>query len=146
MNSPPQTNEVRRSTILIAVGQVLAARLGMPLRLSEVRASGSLHLMCNQYGLDFGGMRFGPTGADVVLSPDWEGARPPRADVVIAGRHGVDLNSLNPCDPKDALRLRAYFSADQPERIARTEAAVALFDAVVDRGDAIGWIADRLGR
>lgn len=145
VNSPPQTNEVRRSAVLIAVGQVLAARFGMPLRLSELGASGGLNLMWDQYALDVGGARFGRADANVVLMPDWEGDAPPRGDVAVASRRGVDLNPLNPRDPLDALRLRAYLWPDQPDRLQRTEASIAGFDAGVDRSDAIDWLADRLG-
>ncbi len=145
MNSPPQTNEVRRAAVLIAVGHLLTRRFGLPLRLSELGASAGLNLMWDKFALDVAGHRFGPTDASVVLTPDWDGALPPDTTPLIAARRGVDLNPLNPRNPKDAFRLRAYLWADQPERIARTEAAIAGFDAVVDRGDAIDWLADRMG-
>ena len=45
INSAPQTNEVRRAAVLIAAGRVLAARFGLPLRLSELGASGGVKLM-----------------------------------------------------------------------------------------------------
>ena len=144
MDSPPQTNEVRRAAVLIAVGHVLAARFGMPLRLSELGASGGLNLMWDRYGLDVCGARFGRADANVVLTPDWNGVAPPRAGVVVADRRGVDLNPLNPRDAMDALRLRAYLWPDQPDRLQRTEAAIAGFDATVDRGDAIEWLAAQL--
>ena len=40
VNSPPQTNEVRRAAVLIAVGRALTEKFGLPLRLSELGASG----------------------------------------------------------------------------------------------------------
>lgn len=144
MNNPPQTNEVRRSAVLIAVGQLLAATFGKPFRLSELGASGGLNLMWDHYGLEVDGARFGRAYSDVVLTPEWDGVPPPRADVVVASRRGVDLNPLNPRNDKDALRLRAYLWPDQPDRLQRTEAAIAGFDAIVDRNDAIVWLADRL--
>ncbi len=140
----PQTNEVRRSAVLIAAGHVLANRFGLPIRLSELGASGGLNLMWDRYGLDVAGHRFGPAKADVVLSPDWEGPAPPGADPVVVARRGVDLNPLDPNDPTDALRLRAYLWPDQPDRLQRTEAAISAFDAKVDRADAITWLSDRL--
>lgn len=145
MNSPPQTNEVRRSAVLIAVGHLLTERFGLPLRLSELGASADLNLMWDRFELEIAGKRFGPEDASVVLTPDWKGETPPACSPTVVERRGVDLNPLNPRNPKDALRLRAYLWADQPERIARTEAAIAEFDAVVDQADAIDWLAERLG-
>ena len=145
VESAPQTNEVRRAAVLIAVGHVLAARFGLPLRLSELGASGGLNLMWDRYALDISGRRFGRADATVVLSPDWEGQAPPDTDVVVVARRGVDLNPLDPNDPDHALRLRAYLWPDQLDRLHRTEAAIAGFDAVVDPADAIDWLADRLG-
>lgn len=78
--SPPQTNEVRRAAVLIAVGQVLADRFGLPVRLSELGESGGLNLMWDQFAADLGSKRFGKAGADVILTPDWDGNAPPDAD------------------------------------------------------------------
>jgi len=144
VNSPPQTNEVRRAAVLIAVGHVLANRYGFPLRLTELGASGGLNLMWDHYGLDIQDKQYGVSGAEVMLNPDWEGPLPPIADPVVVGRRGVDLNPLDPKDPDDALRLRAYLWPDQPDRLHRTEAAIANYDATVDQGDAIEWLAGQL--
>jgi PTH1 family peptidyl-tRNA hydrolase len=40
VNSPPQTNEVRRTAVLIAVQHLLTDRFGLAIRLSELGASG----------------------------------------------------------------------------------------------------------
>lgn len=40
VNSPPQTNEVRRTAVLIAVQHLLADRFGLAMRLSELESSG----------------------------------------------------------------------------------------------------------
>ena len=81
-----------------------------------------------------------PTDASVALTPVWDGALPPDTTPLIAARRGVDLNPLNPCNPEDAFRLRAYLWADQPERIASTEAAIAGVDALsIAAMRLIGW-------
>ena len=144
VNSPPQTNEVRRAAVLIAVGHVLAHRHDLPIRLSELGASGGLNLMWDTYGLDIEGRRYGPPGATVVLTPAWTGPPPPAASPVVTVRRGVDLNPLNPKLLQDARRLRAYLWPDQPDRLKLTEAAIAGFNAAVDQGDAIDWLAGRL--
>ncbi|GAB4268013.1 MAG: hypothetical protein Kow0013_18480 [Pararhodobacter sp.] len=43
LDSPPQTNEVRRAAVLIAAGHWQAARHGLPLALSELGASAGLN-------------------------------------------------------------------------------------------------------
>ena len=143
-DSPPQTNEVRRSIALIAAGQVLAARFGLPFVISELGASGGLNLMWDRYALDIKGKVFGPDAPALTLAPDWHGPLPPRAEVTVEDRRGVDLNPLDAHNPDDALRLLAYLWPDQPERLSRTRAAIAAQDAPVDCGDAIDWLAQRL--
>ncbi len=144
MDNAPQTNEVRRSATLIAVGQMLAARFGLPIRLSELGASGGLNLMFDKFALSLPDAHYGPKNANVTLSPDWSGPRPPEATPIVNERRGVDLNPLNPNDADDALRLLAYLWPDQPERMSRTRAAIALNDVLLDKADAVDWLAERL--
>lgn len=144
LDSPPQTNEVRRAAALIAAGHWLTGRYGLPLVLSELGASGGLNLNWDRYAMKVGEQVFGPDDPALVLAPDWRGPLPPTAMPRIHDRRGCDLNPLDPADPDDALRLTAYLWADQPERLARTRAAMALPPAPVDRADAAGWLADRL--
>jgi len=144
MDSPPQTNEVRRSAVLIAVGHWLADRFGIPMRNSELGASGGLNLHWDQYALQIAGGRFGATDPALVLTPDWDGVLPPNARPEIVGRGGVDLNPLDPSDPQDALRLRLYLWPDQPQRMALTQAAITAAATRVDPGDAIDWLTGRL--
>ena len=49
-------------------------------------------------------------------------------------RRGIDLNPLDPAQPADRLRLRAYLWPDQPHRRTLTDAAVAA------SGDAVDWL------
>jgi len=144
--SPPQTNEVRRSAALIAGARVALSYFQRPIILSELGASGGLNLMWDRFALDIGGRRFGVNNAALVLSPDWDGPLPPPATIEITERAGVDLNPLNPNNPDDLLRLKAYLWADQPHRLALTQAAAATLDTVVEQGDAIDWLEQRLAQ
>ena len=144
LDSAPQTNEVRRAATLIAVGHLLADRFNLPIRTSELGASGGLNLHWDAYGLIAGDTRFGPDPAPLVLTPEWDGTLPPHTPPQIASRAGVDLNPLNPVDPADALRLQAYLWPDQPYRLDLTRAAIATASTPVTRGDAIDWLARRL--
>ncbi len=144
LDSPPQTNEVRRAAALIAAGHWLTDRFALPLALSELGASAGLNLNWDSYALAIHGQHYGPPDPAFSLAPDWSGPLPPLARPQIAERRGVDLNPLDPTRPEDALRLTAYLWADQPERLARMRAALALPPAPVDRSDAAPWLARRL--
>jgi len=145
LQSPPQTNEVRRSVALIAAAQHLAARFGLPFTLSEMGTSAGLNLMFDRYGMVVNGIHFGPANPVLTLTPDWQGPLPPQGPVVVAGRAGVDINPLDAI--ADRLRILSYIWADQPDRLARTEAALDLAAAerpALHRGDAADWLETRL--
>ncbi|MGX9351009.1 DUF2332 domain-containing protein [Shimia sp. W99] len=139
----PQTNEVRRSAVLIGAAHLLSDRFGMPIRLTELGASAGLNLMFDQFHMTLDGADYGPQ-SPVQLAPDWRGPLPPKTLPHITERRGVDLNPLNAQDPADQLRLLAYLWPDQSERLARTRAAIALQDAPLEQGDAIDWLERNL--
>lgn len=144
LNSAPQTNEVRRAATLIAAGHWLADRFGMPLRTSELGASGGLNLHWDDYGLDVAGQYFGAKDPALTLTPDWTGPLPPAAPPVVTARAGVDLNPLDPTNPDDALRLQAYLWPDQPYRMELTRAAILAAQTRVDQGDGVDWLKTRM--
>lgn len=144
VNSPPQTNEVRRASVLIGAAHLLSMRFGLPLRLSELGASGGLNLMFDHFALNVRGERRGAEHPALTLHPDWHGPLPPAQPFTITERCGADLNPLDPQNPADALRLMAYLWPDQPERLQRTRAAIAINSAQLTRGDAVEWLETRL--
>ena len=144
LDSPPQTNEVGRSAVLIAAGHWLTDRYGLPMRLSELGASAGLNLNWDRYRLRLGGQDHGPADAVLTLGPESLGALPPPAVPRVTERRGVDLNPIDLADPAQRLRLLAYIWPDQPARVARLRAAMSLPQPAVDRGDAAAWLADRL--
>nr|WP_283055202.1 DUF2332 family protein [Thetidibacter halocola] len=143
IDSPPQTNEVRRSAPLIALGHWLAARYGLPMVTSELGASGGLNLRWDAYALEIDGRRWGAADPALVLRPDWSGPLPPETRPHVVERRGVDLNPLDPARAEDRLRLMAYLWADQPARLDLTRAAIAAAGDPVDRADAVDWLATR---
>ncbi|MGC1504008.1 MAG: DUF2332 family protein [Sulfitobacter sp.] len=143
-DSPPQTNEVRRSAALIAGAHVALQHFDLPIHLSELGASGGLNLLWDQYAVEIDGTRFGADMPAVLLSPEWSGAKPPKARPVIAERAGVDLNPLDPRRADHLLRLTAYLWADQPDRLTMTRAAASLAHSPPQKGDAIDWLGPRL--
>ena len=145
LDSPPQTNEVRRSAALILAAHWLAERTGLPLVLSELGASAGLNLMFDHFAM---ATPEGPRGAEKAalhLTPDWRGGPPPApTPFQVFERRGVDLSPVDPASVDGRRRLIAYIWPDQPHRIALTEAALEIANAPVDRGDAVDWLATRL--
>lgn len=142
LDSAPQTNEVRRSAPLIAVGHWLTARFGLPLALSELGASAGLNLNWDRYALDIGNT-FGTKDSPLRLAPDWRGPLPPATPPQIVERRAVDLNPLDVT--RDSLRIRSYVWADQPQRLALTQIAIDMATGLqVEAGDAVDWLETRL--
>ena len=148
LRSPPQTNEVGRSAVLLG-GFLRAAALTMlPLRLLEIGASAGLNMMWDSYHYRIGGQEWGDPASPVWLAPEWTGPLPPLATPVsVAERAGCDVAPLDLASPEARLRLRSYVWADQPERLARVEAAIGLAAGkrvAVECADAATWVAEQL--
>lgn len=144
VESPPQTNDVRRSAALMPAAAVLKARFDLPVWLSELGASGGLNLMWDHFLLQLPDAQLGSKSSVLTLTPDWEGPAPPAALPDITKRAGVDLNPLDLAKPADMLRLMAYLWPDQPERLALTRAAASVMNAQMTRSDAIDWLEHQL--
>lgn len=145
LDRPPQTNEVRRAAAVIAGIWWALEQVGpRPVTLSELGASAGLNLSLDRFAMAIGREHHGARNSTVRLQPDWSGPLPHPHPIHVSNRAGVDLTPLDPADPADALRLLAYIWPDQPERMARTRAAIALADTRLDAGDAAPWLATRL--
>lgn len=126
LDSPPQTNEVMRSGPLAAGLLVVAAETGLPLSLVELGASAGLNLLPDHYRLELAGLVAGDLASSVVIAPSWAGGAPPDVPLRVVARAGVDLNPLDPSDAGSRLRLLSYIWPDQPARLARMRAALAV--------------------
>lgn len=149
LDSPPQTNEVRRSAIILPALALLAQDTDLPVELLELGTSGGLNLRAERFRLILPGAEIGSPDAKVVLAPEWDGPLPPTRLPRILRRAGVDLAPLDPTRPEDELRLLAYLWADQPDRIDRTRVAIAearALPAEIATGDAGTWLARELAR
>lgn len=144
LDIPPQTNEVRRSAAILPAALVALSQFDLPLTLtlSELGASAGLNLKFDRFALRIGDATFGAEDPALTLAPDWSGPLPPKANITVTNRRGVDLNPLTGAD--DPARLRAYLWPDQPDRLALTNAALALPTPPIDRADAAGWLETRL--
>lgn len=148
MTSPPQTNEVRRSMALLPGFLDLAMRYPGPMHLLELGASAGLNLNWDKFGYAAPG--WSRAGASSVqIDTEWHGAAPEHlgAPVTVASRAACDQNPIDVSDPAAALRLKSYVWPDQPARLARLDAAIALAVAAgtqVDKADAADWLEARL--
>ncbi|WP_246473001.1 DUF2332 domain-containing protein [Pelagibacterium limicola] len=149
LDSPPQTNEVARSSALLGLALRLAGRLRMPLALYEIGASAGLNLAFDRYHYLLGEEReWGDSDALVHIDSEWRGNLPPlETELEIASRAGCDRNPLDPHDPASVERQLAYIWADQHERIGRISAALTAAAAMpyaVDNSDAADWVEAKL--
>lgn len=146
--SPPQTNETRRAIALLP-GFLAAARDGGgPLHALEVGASAGLNANWDRFAYRTDAWAWGADDAEAPrIDTDWRGPAPALAPLTVASRAACDLAPLDVRDPTQRDRLRAYVWADQPERLARLDRAVALalrHDTRVERASADAWLAARL--
>jgi hypothetical protein len=140
----PQTNEPRRSAVLLPGFLEVAAATRLPLRILELGASAGLNQLWDRRRYRFGEMfAWGPADARVVIDADWRGEMPTvNGPVTVAARGACDRSPVVLADPVQRRRLGAYVWPDQFDRLARFEAAVS--DALeagvtVEAEDAVVW-------
>jgi hypothetical protein len=147
IRSAPQTNETRRSIALLAGFLAFAHEHPGPIETLEIGASAGLNLHWDRFAYRTASWSWGGD-SPVAIDAEWKGAPPPLAvRIDVRRRAASDLSPLDISDPAERLRLRSYVWADQPDRLARFDGAVALArDAGVrvERADAAEWLAARL--
>jgi hypothetical protein len=149
LSSPPQTNEVGRCGALLPGLLEIAHRTGLPLSITEIGSSAGLNLIPDLYSYRFGASEFGRRDGAVMIAPDWIG-KPPHveAKLSIVERRGVDRKPIDIHDAKERGRLISYVWRGQPDRMARTKAAIgaAIHAGVhVENGDAADFVEKRIG-
>ncbi len=148
LQSPPQTNEIGRSAVLLGGFAEVAHRTRLPLATLEIGASAGLNTLWPRYRYELGAFAWGDAARPVRIRSDWQGHLP-TLPAVIAITHQA-ANDVAPIDlrsPTAALRLASYVWPDQQERLARLRAAVALAIDTrvhVETGDAASWAARKL--
>ena len=147
LESPPQTNEVGRSSVVMAGLLAAADRLAMPFELIELGASAGLNLNLDRYRYDLGGVEAGDPQSSVQLAPEWQGPPPPRAEVSIVRRSGVDIRPVRLAEPGGAERLLAYVWGGQTARLERLKGAILIAERCpppLEEGNAAPWIEAKL--
>ena len=148
ITSPPQTNEVARSAVLLGGFLRVAARTGLPLRLREVGASAGLNLCWDRYAYELGSLRWRGREPTLTLQTDWQGGQPDLdAPLSVADRRGCDLNPINLAGADARLWLQAYIWPDQTTRLALMRQAMETARAMkiqVEKASAAEWTARQL--
>lgn len=148
LDSPPQTNEVNRSGVLLGGALIVAQETSLPLIWHEIGASMGLNLGFDRYRYDLGAAAWGPPGSAVRIQCEWKGSLPPLdADLRVEVRNGCDVNPLDAANEADRERMLSYIWADQGERLKRIAAAMDATAAAgihVGKADAADWLARRL--
>ncbi len=151
-----QTFETGRCAVLYPAIAEAARRVGAnALGLIDVGCSAGLNLHVDRVGITYSnGRSVGDPSSPVQLSSSIVGDRPiptrPMPEVV--ARIGVDLDPVDVTDADDARWLRACLwpdQPDQPERVARLEAEMALAATappLLLRGDAVEVLPDAFAR
>jgi hypothetical protein len=143
LEQPVQTNEVGRCAALIFGFLTVAKETGVPLRLLEVGTSAGLNLRWDRYRYEADGFAWGPADSPLRLEFELEGTAPTLpASVEVAERRGCDANPIDVTTAAGRLSLRSFVWPDQPERIARMEAALAVAEGEpveLDRETASTW-------
>src|SRR5260221_13908124 len=125
-----RTNETGRCAVLYPAIADAARRVGAnAVGLIDVGCSAGLNLNVDRAGITYSnGQSLGDPSSPVQLSSSIVGDRPipTRAMPEVVARVGVDLDPVDVTDADDARWLRACLWPDQPERVARLEAEMAL--------------------
>ena len=145
IENAPQAYEVRRAAGIIAAAHWLKAYNGCHLIASELGASAGLNLLFDKFHLALGD-GYGPQNSPVQLTPQWQGPLPRSARFCLWDAQGCDLAPLDVKQPQDLLRLRSYIWADQPERRARTDAAISLNPPLPQKSSAIEFLRQRFAQ
>src|SRR3954447_17265742 len=148
-----RTNETGRGAVLYPAIAEAARRVGAnAVGLIDVGCSAGLNLNVDRVGITYSsGQSLGDPSSPVQLSASivGDGPIPTRAMPGVVARVGVDVDPVDVTDADDARWLRACLSPDQPERVARLEAEIALAATsppLLLQGDAVDVLPDAFAR
>lgn len=139
-----QTNEVRRSAVLLPGFLRIAARTGLPLRLREIGASAGLNQGFDRYHYELGPHRWGDPASPLCLATDWQGAAPElAAPLRVVERRGCDVAPIDLRDPAARVKLQSFIWPEQHDRLERLRTAIELVAAdppAIERSPAGEWV------
>lgn len=149
LNSPPQTNEVGRSAILLPALLQLSRRHQRPFNLFELGASAGLNQGLAHFSYDYDAWQWGDKSSPVQLACEWRGAPPAvtEGSIKIANAMGCDITPVAIQTKAQQTRLTSYVWPDQPERLARLGGALSVAHThppIVEKSGAAAWLSNVL--
>jgi hypothetical protein len=149
LDLPPQTNEVARAAHLLPALLQLAGSTALPVRIMELGASAGLLQNFDKFRYDYGRFCWGDAASPVTIACEWRGEAPfPAGDLPpIVERGGCDIAPVPLAIDDDRKRLQSYVWPDQPHRLRRLTAAIAMaldHPPAIDMAGAADWLDARL--
>ena len=153
MKGPPQTNEVRRSAVLLGGFLTISEATGLPLRCLEIAASAGLNLNWDRFGYTIhdhtgGAQTWGDPASPVQLDSTWYGpAVSLDTTANVLSRAGCDISPVNLDSEETRTRMAAFVWPDQVTRFNNLRAAmdIALSDGpALEKADAAEWARAKL--
>lgn len=148
LESPPQTNEIARSAMLLPGFLTIARASGHPLALVEIGSSAGLNLLFDRFFYRYGEAVWGDPGSPVRLEPEVRGSVPLLDDgIAVVSREGCDIAPVDVARPEGRQRLRSYVWPDQSARLERLDGAIALAARTpfsLQRADAAAFVRKKL--
>jgi hypothetical protein len=148
-----RSNETGRCAVLYPAIAEAARRVDAnAVGLVDVGCSAGLNLNVDRVGITYSnGQSLGDPSSPVQQSASIVGDRPipTQAMPEVVARVGIDLDPVDVTDADDARWLRACLGPDQPERLARLDAEMALAATappLLLQGDAVERVPDALAR
>ena len=141
LKSPPQTNEVGRSMVLLGGFLEIAKRVGPQLDIFEIGASAGLNMAFDQYFYQTETWQWGEPSSKVHFTPNWTGNAPPLGPISVINRKACDLFPINASRQK--IRLLSYVWPDQNERLQRINHAIdyaAKTKPLIEAAEASQWL------
>ncbi|MEO0498412.1 MAG: DUF2332 domain-containing protein [Pseudomonadota bacterium] len=126
LSNAPQTNETGRSAVIAPAFALLAAKYGLPLKLSELGASAGLNLNWPHYDLDYGQWATGSAASSLKIGCRWVGPALDPVEISVIDSVGCDLNPMLLETQTQRNALLAYVWPDQAERMSRLQAALQI--------------------
>jgi hypothetical protein len=126
-----QTNEPGRSAAIYGALLSVSERLAAPLQLLEIGASAGLNLLADRFAYRAGNDVLGDASSPLCFHEPWRGT--PVGDLAgaasrlrLAARSGCDPAPIDIRRPGARELLLSYLWPDEPERLARLEAALSV--------------------